>query len=485
MLNAFLLHIESTEAATIAASPPNIAILRFIIMKSVVFALFVFGAALVNMPAYAVIPAVTSEGKPFPSLSSMIKKVHPAVVNISTFSKQQYSYNPLLNDPFFRRFFDLPGQPQYEQMPEKRKQSAGSGVVVKADEGIVMTNYHVIKDADEVQVSLADGRSFQAKVLGKDPELDIAILKIKASNLTEVTISNSDTLDVGDFVVAIGNPFGLGQTVTTGIVSALGRTGLGIEGFEDFIQTDASINPGNSGGALVNLAGELVGINTAIIAPSGGNVGIGFAIPSNMAKASMEQIVKYGEVRRGQIGVGIQDITSELRQAFDMENGQGGVLVTHVTKGSPAEAAGLKTGDVITAVNGKQTSSTGQLRTQIGMKEIGDRVVLTILRDTVKKQIPVSIGKPELMVTSSDTIHENLKGVKFEDMPNGQGVRITHIAPNTNAAYSGLRPGDVIVSANRRQVTDMASLRRALASNKSVVLLQINRREGSFFVVIR
>ncbi|MFT5559756.1 MAG: S1-C subfamily serine protease, partial [Sphingobacteriales bacterium] len=291
--------------------------------------------------ANATIPNVTDQGKPFPSLAPMLKKINSAVVNISTYSTQQALVNPLLNDPFFKHFFELPEQDNLQQQaPQKRQQSAGSGVIINAQKGIIMTNFHVIKNADEVQVSLIDGRSYKATVIGSDPELDIAILAIKAQKLTQIAISESILLEVGDFVVAIGNPFGLGQTVTTGIVSALGRSGLGIEGYENFIQTDASINPGNSGGALVNLNGELVGINTAIIAPAGGNIGIGFAIPINMAKASMEQIIKYGEVKRGQIGVAIQDITRDLSEALGLKNGQLGVLVAGVTKDSPAEKSG-------------------------------------------------------------------------------------------------------------------------------------------------
>lgn len=446
---------------------------------------FIFILMLVFGQAQAALPNVTSDGKPFPSLAPMIKEVHPAVVNISTFSTQQYSYNPLLNDPFFRHFFNIPDQRQFHQQPKKRQQSAGSGVVVNASNGIVMTNYHVIKGADEVQVSLVDGRSFEAKVLGEDAELDIAILKIKADDLVEVQIANSDVLEVGDFVVAIGNPFGLGQTVTTGVVSALGRTGLGIEGYENFIQTDASINPGNSGGALVNLAGELVGINTAIIAPSGGNVGIGFAIPSNMAKTSMEQIIEHGEVKRGQIGVGIQDITPDLRKAFDIENGQGGVLVTNVMEDSPAEDAGLKSGDVIIAVDGKKTVSTGQLRSQIGMRAIGDKVTLTILRDGDEERIKVKVGKASSLARLTGKLHELLEGVQFENESNQEGVRVVSIAPNSSAAYSGLRPGDVIVAANKRRVYDLESLENALSRNKSSVLLQVNRGGGSLFIVIR
>jgi S1-C subfamily serine protease len=245
-------------------------------------------------------PLVDSEGEEIPSLAPMLKQINPGVVNISTFSKRDMQ-NPLLNDPFFRRFFNIPDPGPQHNIPQRRQQSAGSGVIVDVDEGTIVTNYHVIKDADEIHVGLTDGRSLEAKLIGFDPEVDIAILKVNDKNLTAIKLANSDVLEVGDYVVAIGNPFGLGQTVTTGIVSALGRTGLGIEGFENFIQTDASINPGNSGGALVNLRGELVGINTAILAPAGGNVGIGFAIPTNMVKISLDQILENGDVRRGQI----------------------------------------------------------------------------------------------------------------------------------------------------------------------------------------
>ena len=454
-------------------------------MQGKIFSTLIFMLFFLMAQVQAGLPNVTSGGKPFPSLAPMIKEGHPAVVNISTFSTQQYNYNPLLSDPFFRHFFNIPNQRQLQQQPKKRQQSAGSGVVVNADDGIVMTNYHVIKGADEVQISLADGRMFEAKLLGEDTDLDIAILKIEADDLVEVKMANSDDLEVGDFVVAIGNPFGLGQTVTTGVISALERTGLGIEGYENFIQTDASINPGNSGGALVNLAGDLIGINTAIIAPSGGNVGIGFAIPANMAKASMAQIIEHGEVKRGQIGVGIQDITPDLRKAFDVENGQAGVLVTNVMEGSPAEDAGLKSGDVIVAVDGNATTSTGKLRSQIGVKTIGDKVTLTVFREGGQKRIKVKVGKPSAMVGISAKIHELLEGVQLENAPNREGVRVVSISPNSNVAYSGLRPGDIIVAANKRRVYDMDSLEGALTRNKSTVLLQVNRGGGSLFIVIR
>ena len=436
--------------------------------------------------AQAVLPGTDAQGRPFPSLAPMLKQVNPAVVNISTYSTRESSYNPLLNDPFFRKFFDIPEQAQPEQqMPRKRQQSAGSGVIVNAGDGIVMTNYHVVRNADEVHVSLVDGRNYEAKIVGTDPELDIAILEIDADDLTEVRIADSSLLEIGDFVVAIGNPFGLGQTVTTGIVSALGRSGLGIEGYENFIQTDASINPGNSGGALVNLKGELVGINTAIISPAGGNVGIGFAIPVNMAKVSMRQIIEHGEVRRGQIGVGIQDITPELRDAFDLTKGQFGVLVTNVVEDSPAARAGIKSGDIIIEADGKTTSSTAQLRSRIGVKEVGDKVQLTILRNGDPLQLTVKVGEAKSQQAQVEKLAPLLQGLRVENNPDGEGVLVVAVTPNSASAYSGLREGDVIVGANKRKVYDIKSLKAALKLSRSSVLLRVDRNGGSLFIVIR
>ncbi|WP_435237500.1 Do family serine endopeptidase [Psychromonas sp. PT13] len=433
-------------------------------------------------------PSYAAKGNQlFPSLAPMLKEVNAAVVNISTFSTQTQTVNPLLNDPFFKHFFNTPDQPQQQQQqkPQKQQQSAGSGVIVDAKKGIVLTNNHVIDKSEEILVSLIDGRSFTAKLLGTDPELDIAILQIDADNLTEVEIADSNLLEVGDFVVAIGNPFGLGQTVTTGIVSALGRSGLGIEGYENFIQTDASINPGNSGGALVNLAGELIGINTAIIAPSGGNVGIGFAIPVNMVKASMNQITENGEVRRGQIGVGIQDITPALRDAFGLKNGQLGVLISKVVSGSPAEKAGIKAGDIITQVDGEPTISTGQLRSRIGIRKIGDKVKLTVLRDVKEISLTVTIGEPQTTAKTTKTMHSLLDGVELGNEENGNGVIVTRIVGNSIAAYSGLRQGDVIVATNKQRTKNLDDFRNALKLNDQAILLQINRDGGSLFVVVR
>ncbi len=435
----------------------------------------------VGVTAHAGLPAYDVNGKPMPSLAPMLKHVNPAVVNISTFSTQAAVNNPLMNDPFFRHFFKMPQQPKFKQ--QRRQRSAGSGVIVDKKQGIVITNHHVINNADEVHVALIDGRSFPAKVIGTDKELDVAILKIQADNLHETKLGNSDILEVGDFAVAIGNPFGLGQTVTTGIVSALGRTGLGIEGYENFIQTDASINPGNSGGALVNLRGQLIGINTAIIAPSGGNVGIGFAIPINMVKASMEQILEHGEVRRGRIGVMIQDITPELSQAFALKNGQQGVLVTDIVPNSAAAKAGLKPGDVIIKTDQQNTTSTGQLRTQIAIKSIGDSVEVGLIRDGKYEEFTVKVAK--ITAVTLNKLHKMLAGVKLENTSNAQGVLITNLERNSIAAHSGLRPGDIIIGANKKRAKDLTALNKALNDSANKVLLQINRNGHIFYLVIQ
>ncbi len=433
----------------------------------------------------ASLPQTGSEGVPLPSLSKMIKKVNPAVVNIATFSERQAQQNPLLNDPFFRRFFNIPDQPQQgDRPPQKRQQSAGSGVIVDADKGIVITNYHVIKNADEVRVSLTDNRHYSAEIVGTDPALDIAVLKIKAKNLTATEFGNSKILEVGDFVVAIGNPFGLGQTVTTGIVSALDRTGLGIEGYENFIQTDASINPGNSGGALVDLNGKLIGINTAIIAPAGGNVGIGFAIPVDMVKSSLDQILEGGEVKRGQIGVGIQDITVDLQIAFGLDNGQQGVLVTRVAKDSPADKAGMEADDIIVAVDGEKTTSVGKLKSQIGNRKVGDKVKVSIIRDGKNKTLKIKVGDPQDTAGVEGEIHKLLKGVRFENNSEGKGVTVVDLARNSVAAASGLRPGDIVVGANKIRVDDIKDLQKALRRNADSILFRVERGRSATYVVI-
>lgn len=449
-------------------------------IKSLVGSICLF-LVLVASQSQAALPAFDSQGQPLPSLAPMLKEVNSAVVNIATYTKQDMN-NPLMNDPFFRRFFNIPDQ---RQAPQQRQRSAGSGVIIDAEQGTVITNHHVIHGADEIQVVLNDGRTFQAELVGSDPEVDIAVLKIEAKDLTAIKTSNSDHVEVGDFVVAIGNPFGLGQTVTSGVVSALGRTGLGIEGYEDFIQTDASINPGNSGGALVNLKGEIVGINTAIIAPAGGNVGIGFAIPINMAKASIDQILEHGEVKRGQIGVSIQDVTPELQDAFGLKNGELGVLITGVAEDSEAEKAGLKPGDVITEVDGKATVSTGALRNAIGVKRIGEKVKISLIRDGKTKSLVCKVGEPMGVLASNGTLHKLLEGAKLENNPDGRGVVVTAIAPGSAAARSGLRSGDVIIGANRQRVEDLRGFQKSVSNNSESLLLHVQRGLGSFYLVIR
>ena len=330
---------------------------------------------------------IGDQSQDVPTLAPVLKKVTPGVVNIAVRGRVSMAQNPLLRDPFFRRFFNLPEQP-----PEREFQAAGSGVILDAERGYIVTNNHVVAKAEQIIVGLRDGRRLKATLVGTDPEADIAVIQISVEDLVAVPLGDSDRLEVGDFVIAIGNPFGLGQTVTSGIVSALGRSGLGIEGYEDFIQTDASINPGNSGGALVNLRGELVGINTAILGPSGGNIGIGFAIPINMAREVMDQIVEYGEVRRGVLGVAAQDLTPNLADGLGIKAREGAVIA-QVMSGSAAEAAGLLRGDVIVAINGESVRNASHLRNEIGLVRVGQTVELRVVRDGEVRTVTAKVGR--------------------------------------------------------------------------------------------
>jgi serine protease Do len=332
-------------------------------------------------PAFAQVPDIRTDQ--IPTLAPVVKETTPSVVNISVRARVKED-NPLYRDPIFREFFDLPRQ------LEKEVQATGSGVIVDAERGYVLTANHVVAQISSAQVTTKDGRKFAAKLVGRDPATDIAVLQLQGTknNLKAISFADSDRLEVGDFVIAIGNPFGLGQTVTSGIISALGRTGLGKQGYEDFIQTDASINPGNSGGALVNLRGQLVGINTAIISPGGGNVGIGFAVPINMARRVMEQLVQNGEVRRGQIGVSVRDLGADLAAK---ENYQG-ALIAEVASGSPAERAGLRKGDIVKAVDNTPIKSAAQLRNLIGLTPLGSRVELRLERNGSSISAGVDVG---------------------------------------------------------------------------------------------
>ncbi|NOY61556.1 MAG: DegQ family serine endoprotease [Gammaproteobacteria bacterium] len=426
------------------------------------------------------------DGNGRPTLAPMLKQVTPAVVNISTKSHVKMQQNPLFNDPFFRRFFNVPEMPQ-----ERERQALGSGVIVDADKGYILTNNHVIQNADEITVTLKDKRHFDAKVVGTDPDADLSVIQIKADDLVELVMSDSETLQVGDFVVAIGNPFGLEQTVTSGIVSALGRSGLGIEGYENFIQTDASINPGNSGGALVDLDGKLVGINTAIVGPSGGNVGIGFAIPSNMAQSIMSQLIEFGEVRRGQLGVMIQDVTPELVEALAIKHNSGAVIA-QVIKGSAADKAGLKTGDVVTAINGRAVHSSAQLRNAVGMLRIGEKAELEIIRDGRSRTIEARIAEPRRVTAEAAGLSERLSGAVLgtieENHPLAgqvEGVEVVSVERGSPAAQAGLRKGDIIISVNREPVKNVEDVRRAADKSQRGILLNIRRGNGALFIVIR
>jgi serine protease Do/serine protease DegQ len=426
--------------------------------------------------ASAQLPAQVGD-TPVPSLAPMVKRISPAVVNIATKGTVQ-EQNPLFNDPFFRRFFDIPNAPRQREF-----QSAGSGVIVDAKQGYIITNAHVIENASEITVTLLDNRSLTAKVVGKDEGSDVAVLKVQAANLTAIPIGDSVRAEVGDFVVAIGNPFGLGHSVKSGIVSALGRSGINPEGYEDFIQTDASINPGNSGGALVTLDGQLVGINTAILSRTGGNIGIGFAIPSNMMKTVMNQLVKHGEVRRGVLGVNIQTLTPDIAESMDLANTQG-ALVSQVVEGSAAEKAGIKAGDVVTAINGKQVKDAAGLRNAIGLLGIGDRVDIALLRDGKPRRVTAVIGERDAAAEAQAAgLHSGLEGAEFVDAQGG-GVLVRSVAEGSPAAQRGLRANDTIIGVGRTRVTNLAEFRKATESAAAFVL-QIRRGNANLVIPIR
>jgi len=455
--------------------------------KQVLRALGVLSVAALSSPVNAVLPATDSDGQQMPSLAPMLEKVTPAVVNISTRGSMRAQQNPLMQDPFFRYFFDVPNQPQ-----RRETQSLGSGVVVDAQQGYIVTNNHVIEHAEEITVTLRDGRSLNAKLVGTDPDADIAVIKVPSEKLLALPLADSELLRVGDFVVAIGNPFGLGQTVTSGIVSALGRSGLGIEGYEDFIQTDASINPGNSGGALVNLRGQLIGINTAIIAPGGGNVGIGFAIPINMVRDIMDQLVKHGEVRRGRLGVLIQDMTPDLASAFGIDNNAGAVIA-QVVAGSTADKSGVKVGDVVLAVNGREVHGSGDLRNRIGMLRIGEKVTLKLLRDGKQKEIIATVAEVPQTKLPGKHIFSKLEGAllgNVDELPSNSrahqaGVAVLEVEHNSAAARAGLKKGDVISNANRVPVNDLEDLKRAAKRSDQGILLNLVRGETALFLLVR
>ncbi len=446
-------------------------------LSPIVFVLVALGLPL---PAVAALPLeVPGEGQ-LPSLAGMLERVNPAVVNIATYTAARSS-NPLLDDPFFRRFF---------RVPRGRTQSSGSGVVVDAAAGYIVTNNHVIERADEIAIGLADGRILQAELVGRDPQVDLAVLKVDPEALVEIGFANSANVRVGDFVVAIGNPFGLNQTVTSGIVSALGRSGLGIEGYEDFIQTDAPINPGNSGGALVDLRGDLVGINTAILAPSGGNVGIGFAIPANMVRAVMQELIDHGEVNRGLIGVVVQNLNPELARAFDVE-GNDGVVVVEVEPETPAAAAGLQPGDIITQVGERNIRRIADFHSQAAVMFVGDEVDVELVREGRSRTVELEIVDNRQQRVVGRLVDPRLAGAELENFWNpdepglSSGVLTTFIDPASNVHAYGLRTGDVIVAVNRRSVRDVNELREAVKLSARQIVLRVYRNGRFGNVILR
>ena len=424
-----------------------------------------------------------SNGKP--TLAPMLKQVTPAVVNIAVISRNRVPRHPMFDDPFFRRFFNIP-QPQRNQP----RQSVGSGVIVDAERGYVMTNHHVVNNAEKLIVTLADRRSFDAELVGSDEGTDIALLRIEADNLTALAFGDSEKIEVGDFVLAIGNPFGIGQTVTSGIVSALGRTGLNVGGYEDFIQTDASINPGNSGGALVDLDGKLVGVNSAIMTPAGGNVGIGFAVPAAMAREIMDQLIEYGEVRRGQLGIHIQDVTPSIAEALNLDAAVG-ALVSQVVPGSAADEAGIQAGDVILAIDGRPVEDGSGLRNMIGLMRLGTDMEITYIRDGERRKMRARTGRSSSQVLAESKAVNKFKGAQFRDLDPShpryetvKGVLVAQVEEGSPAQRNGLRPGDIVTAVNRAEVSSVAEFSKVAAEADGAIALNILRGNARLFLVI-
>ena len=417
--------------------------------------------ALVSFGAHAQLPS-TVNGQPVVSLAPLVDKAAPAVVNIRVVQERR--------GPFGRAF---------------ESGGAGSGVIVDADNGYILTNHHVVGEADEIQVGLIDGRTLDAEVVGSDAATDFALIKVEGDDLTEMPIGDSNAVRVGDFVIAIGNPYGLTHTVTSGIVSALGRTGINREGYEDFIQTDASINPGNSGGALVNMSGELIGINSMIFSRSGGNIGIGFAVPTEIASSIMGQIIDFGEIRRGLLGVNIQDIDSEAARTLNIET-EGGALVSRVFPDSAAEKAGIEVGDVIIGINDKAIKSATELRNTVGLLRSGDNVSIRYIRDNKKQTTSAVLGSAAEQMLSGADIHPGLAGASFSPASTSSesGVEVTAVEEGSPAAQRGLRAGDVITAVNRVLVRDLNDLRE-IARNNRILFLLIQRGDRSLMLQIR
>jgi Do/DeqQ family serine protease len=434
----------------------------------------------VNLVSHGALPFFSTDKNEIPSLAPMLDQATPAIVSISVEGTQVSRQRV---PEMFKHFFGGSD----EQLQERPFKGLGSGVIIDAEQGYVVTNNHVVDNADEITVKLTDGREFKAKKLGADEQSDIALLKIDPNELIAMPLADSDELRVGDFVVAIGNPFGLNQTVTSGIVSALGRSGLNIGGYENFIQTDAAINRGNSGGALVSLRGELVGINTAIFGPNGGNVGIGFAIPTNMMKNLVDQIIEFGEVRRGLLGIMGQDIDSGLADAMNLNVNQG-AFVSEVSPDSAAEKGGIKAGDIIVEIDGRSVVSFQELRAKVASRGAGAELELTILRKGKREKIDVILSDAAQNVVIAKEIHPALEGATLANGKTKQGdsgIVISNLEARSPASRIGLQDGDVIIGINRNKVDNLLQLRAELDEAKGVIALNVKRGISSLYLVIR
>lgn len=434
-----------------------------------------------SFPVSAALPSQVPGQEAIPSLAPMLEKVLPAVVSVQVEGTARQSQRI---PEELKKYFG-------EDAPDQQAQpfeGLGSGVIIDAAKGYILTNNHVISHADKISVQLNDGREFDAKLIGGDDQSDIALLQVQnPSNLTQIAIADSDKLRVGDFAVAVGNPFGLGQTATSGIVSALGRSGLNLEGLENFIQTDASINRGNSGGALLNLNGELIGINTAILAPGGGSIGIGFAIPSNMAKTLSQQLIQFGEVKRGLLGIKGMEMSADIAKAFKL-NVQRGAFVSEVLPNSGSAKAGVKSGDVIVSLNDKPLSSFAELRSRIATTEPGAKVKLGLIREGKPLTVEVTLDKSTSSSASAEQISPALQGATLSDgqLKNGtKGISVTTVEKSSPAAQAGLHQDDVIVGVNRTRVQSIAEMRKVLESKPAVIALQIIRGNDTLYILLR
>lgn len=440
------------------------------------------------------LPAAVN-GQALPSLAPMLRKVTPAVVSV--YSRQTVReaspLGPFANDPFFRRIFGIPAVPR-----ERVERALGSGVIIDARRGLVLTNHHVVENADGVSVTLSDGRSVEAEFLGSDPDTDIALIRIPANNLTAIPLADSDQLAVGDFVVAVGNPYGLGQTVTSGIVSAVGRSGIPVAGFQNFIQTDASINPGNSGGPLVNLQGQLVGINTASFNPRGsaaGNIGLGFAIPINLARSITEQLIaNNGVVKRGTLGLESQDVDARLAKGLGLDAPRGAV-VTRVFPGSAAAAAGVQAGDVVLAANGQRIDDSRALHNFEGLQNIGSRVALELRRNGQPLQLTTTL-KEQARSASGAQLDPRLGGATFNELDEGDrqrlrgmgadgGVQVGAVERGSRAWNNGLRQGDIVFASSSGDFGDLPAFRASFERKPEQLVLGVLRGGGRGQLLMR